>query len=114
MDPRIQAVGGRIDTDAICPHTTGGAAAEYALDCDCRKPKLGLINQLLKQFQVEPECAVLIGDCETDLLAGQAAGVESFRYDGGDLFEFTSRVISASLCLDAVDSLEATSKARRS
>jgi hypothetical protein len=63
---------------------------------------------------VGPEFFVLIGDCEADLLAGQAAGVESFRYDGEDLFEFTSRVISANFSLDAVDSLEATSKARRS
>jgi len=114
MDPRIQAVGGRIDTDAICPNTTGGAAAEYAVERDCRKPKPGLNNQLLEHFQVGPECVVLIGDLETDLLAGQAAGVGSFRYDGRDLFEFTSRVISANLGLDAVDSLEATSKARRS
>lgn len=114
MDITIQAKDDRIDMYASCPHITGGAEAEYVVDCDCRKPKPGLINQLLEQLQVGPECAVLIGDCEIDLLAGQAAGVESFRYDGGDLFEFTSRVISANFGLDAVDLLEATSKASRS
>lgn len=61
-----------------------------------------------------PECVVLIGDRETKLLAGQAAGVGSFRYDGGDLFEFTSRVISADFGLGAVDSAGATSQASRS
>ena len=114
MDKRIQAEGGRIDAYAICPHLIGGAVADYAVDCDCRKPKPGLIIQLLEKFQVRPECAILIGDRETDLFAGQAAGVNFFLYDGGDLFEFTSGVISASFGLDVLDSAEVTSKASRS
>jgi D-glycero-D-manno-heptose 1,7-bisphosphate phosphatase len=114
MDITIQVEGGLVARYAICPHMIGGAVAEYAVDCDCRKPKPGLINQILQQFQVRPECAVLIGDRETDLLAGQTAGVESFLCDGGDLFEFTRRVISAIFGLDAVDSVEATSKFSRS
>jgi len=47
MDATIQAEGGRVDAYAICPHLIDGAVAEYAVDCDCRKPKPGLINQLL-------------------------------------------------------------------
>jgi len=103
MSNIVSAKGGRIDAFAVCPHLIGGAVAEYSVDCDCRKPKPGLINQLLEKFQVSPESAVMIGDRETDLLAGQAAGVESFLYDGGDLFEFTKRAISASFGLGAVD-----------
>lgn len=106
MDAKIQAEDGRIDAYAICPHLVGGAVAEYAIGCNCRKPKPGLINQLLEKFQVCPEFAVIIGDRETDLLAGQAAGVESFLYDGGDLFEFTRTVISAHFDLGAVNSVE--------
>ena len=111
MDNAIQAEADRIDAYAICPHLVGGAVPEYAVDCDCRKPKPGLINQLLEKSQVRPECAVMIGDRETDLLAGQAAGVKSFLYDGGDLFEFTKRVISANFGVGALDSAELTSMA---
>ena len=59
---------------------------------------------------MSPESAVMIGDRETDVLAGQAAGVRSFRYGGGDLFEFTNGVISANFGLGAVNSAEVTSK----
>lgn len=114
MDATIQAEAGRIDAYAICPNLTGGAVTEYAVYCDCRKPRPGLTRQLLEKFQVRPECAVLIGDRETDLLAGQTARVKSFLYGGGDLFEFTKRVISANFGLGAVDSTEAASRASRS
>ena len=106
MDTAIQAETGLIDAYVICPHLIGGAVAEYAVDCDCRKPKPGLINQLLERFLVKPENAVMIGDRETDLLAGQAAGVRSFLYDGGDLFEFTREAISANFALGAINSVE--------
>jgi len=108
MDNEVQAEGGHIAAYAVCPHLIGGAVAEYAIDCNCRKPKPGLINQLLGKFQVRPESAVIIGDRETDMLAGQAAGLESFIYDGGDLFEFTKRVISAHFDSSAVNSIEVT------
>lgn len=114
MDTMIQAEGGRVDAYAICPHLINGVVAEYADDCDCRKPKPGLINQLLEKFQVRPENAVMIGDRDTDVLAGQTAGVASFLYDGGDLFEFTRGAISAKFALAALNSVEVTSRASRS
>ena len=114
MDTTIQAEGGQVDAYAICPHLVDGAVADYAIDCECRKPKPGLINRLLEKFQAMPENAIMIGDRQTDILAGQAAGVESFLYDGGDLFEFTKKVISANFGLGAVYSAEVTSKASHS
>ena len=108
MDTRIQANGGLIGAYAICPHLVGEAVAEYAVDCDCRKPEPGLIKQLLEKFQVSHECTDMISDREIDLLAGQVAGVESFLYDGGDVFEFTKKAISASFGLEAVDSVDVT------
>ena len=114
MDTTIQAEGGHIAAYAVCPHLIGGAVAEYAIDCDCRKPKPGLIKQLLEKFQVRPELAVMIGDRETDVLAGQGAVVKSFRYDGGDLFVFTRRVISGHSDSRPANSVQLTLKASRS
>ena len=114
MDITIQAEDRRVDVYVICPHLINGAEAEYVIDCDCRKHKPELINKLLEKFQVRPELAVMIGDRETDLLAGQTAGVEPFLYHGGDLFEFTKRAVSASFGLGVLDSAEVTSKASRS
>jgi D-glycero-D-manno-heptose 1,7-bisphosphate phosphatase len=111
MNATIQAEGGRVDAYATCPHPINGAVAEYAIDCDCRKPKPRLVNQLLEKSQVGPENVVVIGDRESDVLAGQGAGVKSFLYDGSDLFEFTRKAISVNSVLGALNSVEATSKA---
>ena len=89
MDSQIKDTGGRIDAYAICPHLPNGKVTQYAVSCDCRKPKPGLVKQLLAQFQVEPQSAIMIGDRETDVLAGKAATVASYLFEGGDLFEFT-------------------------
>ena len=113
MDLLLQAEGGKIDAYAFCPHLSGGSIAEYAVDCDCRKPKAGLIMRLLEQFHVRPENAVMIGDREPDILAGQGAGVKSFLYEGGDLFEFTRKAISDNFALGALSSVEVTSRASR-
>jgi D-glycero-D-manno-heptose 1,7-bisphosphate phosphatase len=113
MSNTVSAKGGRIDAFAVCPHLIGGGVAKYSVDCDCRKPKPGLINQLLEKFQVSAEDAVMIGDRETDVLAGQTAGVESFLYDGGDLFEFTNRAISANFALGTLNSDHPSSTVKR-
>jgi D-glycero-D-manno-heptose 1,7-bisphosphate phosphatase len=102
MDDQIRAKGGRIDAYAICSHLPKGVVAQYAVDCECRKPKPGLIQQLLALFQVAPQNAVMIGDRDRDIEAGQAAGVASFLYHGGDLFEFTRAVISSHFGMELI------------
>jgi D-glycero-D-manno-heptose 1,7-bisphosphate phosphatase len=106
MDALIKAKGGRIDAYAICPHLPKGVVAHYAVDCECRKPKPGLIKQLLALFQVAPQNAIMIGDRDRDIEAGQAAGVASFLYRGGDLFEFTKAVISSHFGMEPITAKE--------
>ncbi len=95
MDALIKAKGGRIDVYAISPHLRKGVVAQYAVDCECRKPKPGLVKQLLTQFEVAPQDAIMIGDRDGDIEARWAAGVASFLYRDGDLFAFTKAVISS-------------------
>lgn len=45
-------------------------------DCDCRKPKPGLIRQALSQADCPPTEAILVGDSVRDMRAAQAAGVK--------------------------------------
>ena len=65
----IEAAGGRIDAVLMCPH-----APEE--DCNCRKPRPGLLHQAAKLFSIDLENSILVGDALSDLLAGQAAGVQ--------------------------------------
>jgi D-glycero-D-manno-heptose 1,7-bisphosphate phosphatase len=67
----VQAIGragGRVDGSFMCPH----APHE---DCDCRKPKPGLIYQAASELKLDLGQSILIGDALSDLLAGQAAGI---------------------------------------
>lgn len=58
-----------------CPHHPDGCVAEYRLACDCRKPRTGLIEQALHDFDIDMAGSVLVGDKPSDIAAGIAAGV---------------------------------------
>jgi D-glycero-D-manno-heptose 1,7-bisphosphate phosphatase len=64
----IQAAGGRIDGVFICPHTPQD-------NCDCRKPRPGLLLQAARELSLDLSHSIMIGDALTDLQAGAAAGI---------------------------------------
>jgi len=70
--------GGRIDWVAACPHLPERI-------CDCRKPKPGLIEALLRKFECSKENAIFFGNAESDVEAGNSAGVHSDIAVGGDI-----------------------------
>lgn len=53
-----------------CPHHP-----EYTGPCSCRKPEPGMIISAVKDFDLQIEECVLIGDKESDLEAGRRAGI---------------------------------------
>ncbi len=58
-----------------CPHHPDGRVAEYRSDCDCRKPRTGMIEQALRDFDIDLSGSVLVGDKPSDIEAGIAAGI---------------------------------------
>jgi D-glycero-D-manno-heptose 1,7-bisphosphate phosphatase len=62
--------GGRVDGLYVCPHTD-------ADNCDCRKPKPGMLLQAARDLNLDLSRSWMIGDALTDLQAGQAAGVQT-------------------------------------
>ena len=69
MHQLLQAQGGRIDAVFFCPHT-----AEE--DCECRKPKPGLMHEIGRRYGLDLSHVPMVGDTARDLLAAQAAGCE--------------------------------------
>ena len=57
-----------------CPHHKKGSVPEYAKECDCRKPKPGLLLAAAKDFEIDFEKSCIIGDKISDLEAGFSAG----------------------------------------
>jgi D-glycero-D-manno-heptose 1,7-bisphosphate phosphatase len=57
-----------------CPHHADGTVPEFTRDCDCRKPKPGMLTRAADALGVDLSRSWIIGDRETDLDAGFAAG----------------------------------------
>ena len=78
METLLGNDGAYIDGIYICPHHPDkgfeGERSEYKFDCDCRKPKPGLLLQAAKDFNIDLNQSIMIGDSEIDVLAGQNAG----------------------------------------
>lgn len=72
--------GAYVDGIYICPHHPDkgfeGERPEYKIDCDCRKPKPGLLLQAAKDFNIELSESYMIGDSHRDVEAGENAGVK--------------------------------------
>ena len=67
-----------VDLDGIyyCPHHPEGKG-EFKQDCDCRKPKGGMLLQAIKELHIDPARSFMVGDKVEDLQAAVAAKVRS-------------------------------------
>ena len=86
METLLGKDGAYIDGIYICPHHPDkgfeGERPEYKIDCDCRKPKPGLLLQAAKDFNIDLSGSYMIGDSQRDVEAGENAGVKgSFKVD---------------------------------
>jgi D-glycero-D-manno-heptose 1,7-bisphosphate phosphatase len=65
--------------EACLHHPTGDPTGDAALigDCDCRKPKPGLLLRLIENLALDPRATWMLGDSRADVDAARAAGVRS-------------------------------------
>jgi histidinol-phosphate phosphatase family protein len=80
---RVAAGGGRIDAYYYCPHSTTAVVAEYRTDCDCRKPKPGMIHSAERDLSLNLERSFVVGDRWRDIEMGQAAGIQAILVETG-------------------------------
>jgi len=58
-----------------CPHHPTEAEGEFRRQCDCRKPAPGMIRQAVLDHGIDVKTSLLVGDKDSDIEAGRAAGV---------------------------------------
>lgn len=79
MNERLRAeYGAHIDAFYFCPHHP-----DYTGECNCRKPKPGLILRAAKDWNVDLAASVMYGDKEKDRLAAETAGIGAFVFANG-------------------------------
>ncbi len=74
-----ELIGKQTDVDAIycCPHYKEGIVKKYAVSCDCRKPKTGLVKQAMRDFRIDLAGSYMVGDRANDILMGERLGVKT-------------------------------------
>lgn len=66
--------GAQVDAIYYCPHLATAEVERYRIDCDCRKPKPGLLLKAARELGLDLPRSVVVGDSFRDLEAGRAAG----------------------------------------
>lgn len=80
---RVAEAGGRIDAFYYCPHLPTAVVAEYRTDCDCRKPKPGMILNAARDLSLDLARSFTVGDRWRDIEMGLAAGTRSILVETG-------------------------------
>jgi len=82
-DSLIHAGAPRLNGFYYCPHHPNANLEAYRVDCDCRKPKPGLILKAARDHDVALDDCIMIGDRITDIIAGTAAGCRTILVKTG-------------------------------
>lgn len=81
METLLGRAGVYLDGIYYCPHHPHkgyeGEIPELKFDCDCRKPKPGMLLQAAEDFNIDLSQSWMIGDGESDVKAGIAAGCKT-------------------------------------
>ena len=71
--------GACLDGFYYCPHHPKGSEKDYSIDCNCRKPKTGMIKQALQDFEnIDLEKSYVVGDKPLDIQLAKNAGSKAF------------------------------------
>ena len=83
METLLGRKGAYIDALYYCPHHPHrgypGEISALKIDCECRKPKPGMLLKAAADYHIDLSESWMIGDGENDVLAGQAAGCRTIQ-----------------------------------
>ncbi len=108
METLLGEKGAYLDAIYYCPHHPHkgyeGECPELKIECDCRKPKPGMLFKAAEDFNIDLSQSWMIGDGENDVKAGINAGCKTVFLNDNDenygqtetvksLGEFVSRLL---------------------
>ena len=83
MESLLSREGARIDAYYYCPHHPEFGAPPFRQNCDCRKPKPGMIRKAARDFKLDLKECYVIGDRYRDIEMAYAAGAHSVMIMSG-------------------------------
>ena len=99
METLLGAEGAYVDAIYFCPHHPhkgyAGERPEFKIECECRKPKPGMLLKAAEDFNIDLSRSWMIGDSENDVKAGMAAGCSTMLIDAEcDILTAVERIIA--------------------
>jgi D,D-heptose 1,7-bisphosphate phosphatase len=92
----LRAAGAHFDDIRYAPDHPDGTVPPYNRASDFRKPAPGMLLDLMRQWPVNLEGSIVVGDKESDVQAAEAAGLRGQLYQGGDLDQFLAPYLAVS------------------
>ena len=81
METELGCAGAYLDRIYYCPHHPDrgfeGEIPELKTDCQCRKPKPGMLLKAAEDLNIDLSRSWMVGDGEADIFAGKAAGCKT-------------------------------------
>ena len=98
METLLGKDGAYLDGIYFCPHHPHkgfeGEIPELKVECECRKPKPGMLLEAAKDFNIDLSQSWMIGDSDNDILAGENAGCSTARVTEIDsLYDIIERIL---------------------
>lgn len=87
METLLGKDGAYVNAIYYCPHHPDkgfdGEVVELKMNCECRKPKPGLIYKAAEDYNIDLSQSWMIGDSDADIVCGNAAGCKTARIGSG-------------------------------
>ena len=87
METQLGGQGAYIDDLFFCPHHPhkgyAGEVAELKFDCECRKPKIGMLERAAEKYNIDFNQSWFVGDSTSDVQTGANAGMRTILVETG-------------------------------
>lgn len=101
METLLGLDGAYIDDIYYCPHHPDkgfeGEIPELKIECDCRKPKTGMLEKAAREHNIDLSSSIMIGDSTLDIKMAENAGMQSILLKTGQKGEDGKYEVSPTL-----------------
>lgn len=88
----LEKDGIKIEKFYFCPHHPEKGVGKYKRECECRKPNPGMLEQAIREFDIDRENSFMVGDNISDIEAGINAKVTPVLIETGHGLEHLEKV----------------------
>ena len=72
-----------VDAVYYCPHFEKGIIEKYRQNCNCRKPKTGMIERACREYDIDLTKSYMVGDRAGDIMLGKNVGIKTVLLESG-------------------------------